>query len=119
MVNFRTYIESIEYNASDIKNNAHEDFELLMKVDKYVDEILEECTFCALVPHSPRKNANKDFVKALMVDYSAIFKYIEEMRKSQTGIFIEMRNIEALYPEVEQHIRDGYLEFDEYEDMVE
>jgi hypothetical protein len=116
----RYYIESIATNARNVTTNLAQDLGIFVKVETYIDEIVEACThperYDKLTDHNL---IDRDLTERLIIEYRRIVADHGDIHNRISMCEEALRNSIILIPKVTKHIREGYLEFDEYEDTVE
>ena len=102
--------------------NLIEDYKLFLKLETYIDEIIYACSepqkYYKSVPRD-RNLVDQAMVSALIRDFRRIVADHGDIHNNITRCEDTLREITVLIPDLVKHIKEGYLDFDEYEDTVE
>jgi hypothetical protein len=116
----RYYIETIATNARNASTNLAQDLGIFVKLEGYIDEIIEAYSHPERYDTLKSRNLiDRDLTERLIIEYRRIVADHGGVHNNISLSEGALRNSVILIPKVTKHIREGYLEFDEYEDTVE
>jgi chromosome segregation ATPase len=110
---FGDYISNVNHDLINAKENISEDVSKLDKIYNFIKDIVEEYNH---IEYKLKKHpVDPKLARGVLEEYKIILDYLREIDDTIDIIEGELEVIQHRIPQLEKHIKSGFIAFDEWE----